>query len=159
MKKFGWTVWGIVGLIFTPIGMVFLPIGLLADRFGPRHVSGDLVVFSFVFTAVGTLFLALGLCFLWIDLRRRHRLRQAFNGGNQVDARIVSVRTIPNVRVNGRNPFVMVCVYTDAYGTEHRVQSRYLYSAPREDLVGRTVPVYVDRMDESIGYVDVDDVL
>ena len=61
--------------------------------------------------------------------------------------------------VNGRHPFVIECAHTDAYGEEHRYQSRYLYSPPRVDLIGRTVPVYVDRMNKSTGFVDVDSVL
>ena len=156
MKKFGWTVWGIVGLVFAPIGMIFLPIGLAAGRGRSFRVYGDLNMFRYTFIGMGALFLLLGLGFLMIDLRRRHRLRRAYDGGNCVDARIVSVRVIPNVNMNGRHPYVIECAYTDAYGEEHLYQSRYLYSPPREDLIGKTVPVYVDRMDESIGFVDTD---
>lgn len=159
MKKFGWTAWGIVGLVFAPIGIVFLPIGLLAGHADSFRVSGDLKVFRYTFIAVGVLFLFLGLGFLSRDLLRRHRLRQAYAGGHYIDARIVSITVIPHVRVNGRNPFVIECSHTDAYGEEHRYKSRYLYSKPREDLIGRTIPVYVDRMNESIGFVDADAVL
>ena len=35
MKKFGWTVWGLVGFIFAPIGLLFLLIGLLVNPVGP----------------------------------------------------------------------------------------------------------------------------
>ena len=159
MKKFGWTVWGIVGLVFAPIGIIFLPIGLSAGNSGPLRVTGDPALFRYTFTGVGMLFLLLGSGFLFMDLRRRHRMRRAYLGGNCVDARIISVREIPNVRVNGRNPFIIECSYTDTYGEEHRYQSRYLYSLPREDLAGRTVPVYIDRMNESTGFVDVDSIL
>ena len=34
MKKFGWTVWGIIGMIFSPIGLTFLLIGLFAANAG-----------------------------------------------------------------------------------------------------------------------------
>ena len=159
MKKFGWTVWGIVGLVFAPIGLIFLPIGLLAGYSDSFRVSGDLTMFKSVFIAMGALFLLLGLGFLAHDLLRRYRLRQAYNSGNYVDARIVSVEKVRNVRVNGRHPFVIECSYTDAYGKEHRYTSRYLYSRPQADLIGKTIPVYVDRMNESIGFVDVDSIL
>ncbi len=156
MKKFGWTVWGIIGLVFAPIGILFLPIGLLVGRAGSFRVTGDLSMFRYTFIGIGGLFLVLGLGFLGHDLARRHRLRQAYYGGNCVDARIVSVKVIPNVRMNGRNPVVIECVHMDAYGEEHRYRSRYLYSLPGEDLIGKTVPVYVDRMNENTGFVDVD---
>ncbi len=159
MKKFGWTVWGIIGLIFAPIGLVFLPIGLLAGYSDSFRVSGDLVMFRFIFIAMGALFFLLGLGFLSLDLLRRHRLRQAYHSGHYVDSRIVSVEKLHNVKVNGRHPFVIECSHTDAYGQEHRYTSRYLYSRPQEDLIGKTIPVYVDRMNESIGFVDVDSIL
>ena len=127
-------------------------------RTAPRY-GGSGAVLRYTFTGVGMLFLLLGSGFLFTDLRRRHRLRRAYLGGNCVDARIISVREIPNVRVNGRNPFIIECSYTDTYGEEHRYQSRYLYSLPREDLAGRTVPVYIDRMNENTGFVDVDSIL
>ena len=159
MKKFGWTVWGIVGFIFAPIGLIFLLIGLLVSYAGTFRSSGDLNIFKYTFTGMGSLFLLLGLGFLLHDLLRRHRLRQAYYGGNYVDARIVSVKEIPNVRMNGRHPAVIECVYTDTYGQEHLYRSRYLYSSPRADLVGKTIPVYVDRMNERTGFVDVDALL
>ena len=156
MKRFGWTVSGIVGLIFAPIGFLFLLIGLLAGSVGSFHVDGDWMMFRYVFIGMGSLFLLLGLGFLFHDLQRRHRLRQAFYSGNYVDAKIVAVKEIGNVRVNGRHPVVIECSWTDTYGKEHRYQSRYLYSSPREDLIGKTVPVYIDRMNEDTGFVDVD---
>ena len=159
MKKLGWTVWGILGLVFTPIGILFLPIGWLAGKSASFRVTGNLDMFRYTFIGVGALFLLLGLGFLFLDLRRRHRLRQAYDGGNAVDATVLAVRVIPNVRMNGRHPVVIECAYTDAYGEQRLYRSRYLYSVPKEDLIGKTVPVYVDRMDESIGFVDVDAVL
>ena len=159
MKKFGWTVWGIIGMIFSPIGLTFLLIGLFAANAGSFRFSGDPDLFRTVFIGMGSLFLLLGLGFLYSDLLRRHRLRQAFYGGNYVDAKILAIREVTNVRVNGRHPFVIECAWTDAYGKEHLYQSRYLYSAPGGEVVGRTVPVYVDRMNEDTGFVDVDAVL
>ena len=158
MKNFGWTVWGILGFVFAPIGFIFLPIGLMAGNFHSLRGSGDLTVFKYVFIGIGTLFLLLGLGFLFSDLLRRHRLRQAYYGGNYVDARICAVREIRNVNMNGRHPAVIECSHTDPYGEERIYTSRYIYSSLREDLIGKTVPVYIDRMNDHIGFVDVDSV-
>ena len=158
-KKFGWTVWGIIGLIFAPIGFIHLTIGLVAGSFQSFQVSGDPVIFTSVFTGMGTLFLVLGLGFIGYDLLRRHRLRQAYDGGNAVEARIRAIREIQNVNMNGRHPAVIECSYIDPYGEEHIYRSRYIYSRLTEDLIGRTVPVYIDRMNDKIGFVDVDSVL
>ena len=156
MKKFGWTVWGLVGFIFAPIGLLFLLIGLLVNPVGPFLSSGDMVLFTYTFIGMGLLFLSLGLTFLYFDLRRRHRLRQAYYSGYFIDAKILAVRENLHVTVNGRHPFVIECAYTDAYGAEHLYKSRNLYSFPGEDLIGKTVPVYVDRTNEDIGFVDTD---
>ena len=159
MKKFGWIVWGILGLVFAPIGFIFLPIGLMAGSFHSLRASDDLAMFKYVFIGMGTLFLLLGLGFLFGDLLRRHRLRQAYYGGNYVDARICAIKDIRNVNMNGRHPVVIECSYTDPYGEERIYRSRYIYSSLREDLIGKMVPVYIDRMNDSIGFVDVDSVL
>ena len=118
-----------------------------------------MVLFTYAFIGMGLLFLFLGLAFLFFDLRRRHRLRQAYYGGYFIDAKILAVRENPSVTVNGRHSVVVECACTDAYGKEHRYRSRNLYSLPREDLIGRTVPVYVDRMNEDTGFVDIDALL
>ena len=141
MKKFGWTVWGILGFVFAPIGFIFLPIGLVAGNVRSLRVSGDLTMFRYVFIGMGMLFLVLGLGFLSCDLMRRHRLRQAYYGGNYVDARIRSIKEIRNVNMNGRHPSVIECSYVDPYGEEHIYKSRYIYSGQRDDLIGKTVPV------------------
>ena len=94
MKKFGWTVWGILGLVFAPIGFIFLPIGLMAGSFHSLRASDDLAMFKYVFIGMGTLFLLLGLGFLFGDLLRRHRLRQAYYGGNYVESQDELLRRI-----------------------------------------------------------------
>ena len=47
MKKFGWTVWGILGLVFAPVGFIFLPIGLMAGSFHSIRDSGDMAMFKY----------------------------------------------------------------------------------------------------------------
>ena len=34
-KRFGWTVWGIVGLVFASVSLVFIPVGLVVDAAKP----------------------------------------------------------------------------------------------------------------------------
>ena len=159
MKNFGWTTWGIVGFIFAPIGFIFLLIGFAFSTSGSFPSSSDMNVLKYTFAGMGGLFLLLGLAMLAYDLRRRNRLRQAFYGGYYVDGKITGIKEIRNVNMNGRHPVVIECSYTDSSGKEHLYQSRFLYSLPYENLIGKTVPVYLDRMDESIGYVDTDEIL
>ena len=160
-KKLGWTVKGILGAVFTLIGLVFVPLSLILGRLGPvsRRGTGDPAVFRAVFGGVGALFLIPGLILLGMDLRRRHLLRRAYDGGYCVDARILGVSAQRNVTVGGRHPLVVECAHTDSSGVVHVYRSRYLYSDVTNLLKSGTVPVYIDRMDDSVGFVDIDAVL
>ena len=160
-RKMGWTVNGIVGFIFAPIGLLFTVLALIlsqSETVSWRHAD-DSIIFFAVFGGVGGLFLILGLIFLGADLRRRHLLRRAYDGGNRVDAKIISVPEKGSVNVNGSHPRVIECAYTDASGVVHVYRSRYLYTDVTPFLTSETVPVYIDRFDENIGFVDIDAVL
>lgn len=157
----GWTARGIVGLVFAPIGLLFVLIALAAQYFTSSvwKRPDDFTLFTAVFSGVGSLFLLLGLGFLWTDIRRRRLLQRAYDAGNCVDAMITGVSSQSNVSVNGRHPCVVECAYTDAAGVVHIYRSRYLYTDVTDLLTSKTVPVYIDRFDENIGYVDIDAVL
>ncbi len=160
-KKMGWTVWGILGFIFTPIGLLNILIG--AAVWQSKSVSwqhpDDPIVFISVFGGVGGLFLLLGLIFLMIDIRRRYLLRRAYNGGNCVDAEIIGINIQKNVNMVNGNPRIIECAYTDPSGVVHVYRSRYLYTDVTKLLKSETVPVYIDRDNENIGFVDIDAVL
>ena len=75
-------------------------------------------------------------------------------------AKIADVSTQKNVNMNGQSPYVVECHYTDpATGTVHVYYSRYLYIDVSDLLQSDQVPVYIDRMNEKIGFVDIDAVL
>ena len=159
-KKLGWTAKGIVGMIFTPVGLVFAVLAVVLWRSDTawKHPE-DPVVFLSVFGGIGGMFLIIGLALLGADIRRRIRLRRAYDGGNCVDAEIIGVRSRNNVNMNGSHPCVVECAHTDASGVVHVYHSRYLYRDVTQFLTSKTVPVYIDRFDDNIGFVDIDAVL
>ena len=146
-KKYGWTALGIVGFIFAPIGLLFTVLGAVIGRSPSVAWQGP------------ELFLLLGLLFLFLEFRRRRLLRRAYEGGNRVDAKILTVAEQRNVNVNGRSPRVVECAWTAPSGVVHVYRSRYLYTDVTKLLETETVPVYIDRDDENIGFVDIDAVL
>lgn len=159
--KTGWTAKGIVGFIFAPIGLIFAVLGIWLGKAGPfswKHPD-DAAVFLAVFGGIGSLFLLLGLAFLLADVRRRYLLRRAYAGGNRVDAEITGVSFQNNVNMGGHCPCTVECACTDASGTVHIFRSRYLYTDVTKLLKSNTVPVYIDRYNENIGFVDIDEVL
>ena len=160
-KKYGWTVYGIIGFIFTPIGLFFTILGPALGLSDSIRWSGrkDPMVFVSVFGGVGGIFLILGLVFLFIDLRRRYLLRRAYDSGNCVDAKILGVTEQTNVNMMNGHPRMVEAAWTDPDGVVHVYRSRYLYTNVEKLLTAETVPVYIDRFNENVGFVDVDTVL
>ena len=76
-------------------------------------------------------------------------------------AKIAGKQSVENVSFhNGRHPCVVECHYTDpATGTVHVFYSRYLTVQVGDLLQADEVPVYLDRMDQRVGFVDIDAVL
>ena len=144
-KRYGWTVWGILGFVFSPVSLIFIPAGFIVHAAEPGE-TGQAIFYAFC--TIGAAFLLLGLGFLCIDLRRRYLMRRAYNGGNAVTAKVVSVRNINNVNMNGRHPAVLDCEYQG-----HIYHSRYLYRDVPE--TGTEITVYIDRMDDRVGFVDI----
>ena len=166
-RKTGWTVMGIVGFIFAPIGFIFMLVSVVLRKPDILQHTGsavwkhadDPMILQAVFGSMGCLFLILGLIFLGFDLRRKMLLKRAFDGGLRVEAEITGISTVNNVKVNHRHPRVVECAYTDASGVVHIYRSRYLYTDVSKLLTSKTVPVYLDRFNENIGFVDIDAVL
>ena len=160
-RKMGWSAKGIIGFIFAPMGLLFVVLGSIlwqSKSVSWKHPD-DPVVFLAVFGGIGGLFLIMGLAFLAADLYRRHLLQRAYDGGNCVEAEIIGVRTQNNVNMVNGHPCVVECVWTDSSGVVHVYRSRYLYIDVTSLLKSKTVPVYIDRYNESIGFVDIDAVL
>ena len=160
-KKMGWTVFGVIGFIFAPMGALFVLLGaaLWQSESLTRNGSDDPVIFLSVFAGIGGLFLLLGLVFLGIDLRRRYLLRRAYEGGNCVEAEILGVTVQRNVNMVNGAPRMLEAAWTDANGVVHVYRSRYLYTDVSKLLKTDKVPVYIDRYNENVGFVDVDAVL
>ncbi len=160
-KKYGWKVFGIIGFIFAPIGLLFVVLGaVVADSaFTSVPRMDDQAAFRAVFCGLGSVFLLMGLIFLVCDLRRRHLLRRAYEGGNCVDAQILGIAVQGSVNMNGTHPRMLECAWTGSDGVVHVYRSRYLYTDVTKLLKSDTVPVYIDRFNENIGFVDVDAVL
>lgn len=159
-KKYGWTVKGLLGMIFGPLGFLFLVLGVLLWYFKAGENPDDPQIFLFVFGGEGAAFFLVGMGLLLADLRRRALLRRAYEGGYYVMAKIAGVSAQRHVTMNGRNPSQVECHYTDpSTGVAHVYYSRYLYISVEDLLLSDEVPVYIDRMDDRVGFVDIDAVL
>ena len=159
-KKYGWTEKGILGMVFLPLGLLFLPLGILFWYFQVGDDPESPQIFLYTFGGMGAAFLLAGLVLLLLDVRRRAQLRRAYEGGYSVMAKIAGVNAQYNVKINRTYPSVVECHYTDPdTGIVHVYFSRYLYVSVDNLLQSDQVPVYIDRTDDRIGFVDIDAVL
>ena len=160
-KKMGWTAKGIVGWTLLPIGLIFVPIALVFWQSGaiPWEHPDDPIVFLATFGGLGGMFLLLGLILLGADIRRRYLLRRAYYGGYCVNAEIIGITEQRNVNLSNGHPRVVECAYTDDSGVVHVYRSRYLFTDVTKMLQSATVPVYIDRDHDKVGFVDIDAVL
>ena len=161
----GWSAIGMVGLVFFPIGLIFLGIGLgigaaFYSRSGFSSRFSEMVFLPAIFVLMGLLFAVLGAIFLIIEIRRRRGIRRVFESGYSVKGTIAGYHPVMNVTINGRNPYVLeIHVHHQDTGTMDVYQSRYLSFVPDEELMGREVDVYIDRMGGKDYYVDIDAIL
>lgn len=159
-KKYGWTVKGILGMAFSPMGFFFLVLGLVLWACKAGRKPEDPQIFLYVFGGMGAVFFLGGLSLLLLDVRRRALQRRAYEGGYYVMGKIVGVKTQKNVNMNGMHPVVVECRYEDPSSGDERICcSRYLYRNVEGQLKSDEAPVYIDRMNENVAFVDIDAVL
>ncbi len=159
-RKPGWSPFLILALVFAPMGLLFLVLGVAFHWFGVGEDPRDPVIFLCVFGGIGLSFLAVGLGFAAAEHRRRAGIRRVLDGGEYVMARIVGVQRRGQVQVNGVHPYVAECHWHNKdTGEVHVYFSRYLYYDPTDLFTADEVPVYVDRMNDKVYYVDIDAVL
>ena len=76
-----------------------------------------------------------------------------------MDAKILGVSTQRNVNMPYGQPRMVEAAWTDPNGVVHVYRSRYLKTDVTKLLKSDTVPVYIDRLNENIGFVDIDALL
>lgn len=157
--KTGMNVWLLIGIIFTIVGVSF-SVTMVVVFFAFKD-SDPMTFWLFlpIFGLMGVIFLVFGLILLTSQIRKKVRSNRLLNSGNYITAEITEVTMNYTVRINGRHPFVVKCIYQDMAGNVHIFKSRDLHFDPRELLKSQQVKVYVDGEDFKHYYVDIDEVL
>ena len=150
-SKMTFTAMFLVGLIFTMIGSIFSLVGVILF---------SVAKFTLIHVILGAVFLGAGLALLRIDAKKKKAVRRVEEEGNYVLAKIVGVRQNRNVRVNGVNPYVIECDFTDPEtGIVHRFRSHDYYEDPSPYLTSDEVRVYIDPQDLNTYSVDSDSLI
>ena len=157
-RKFGWSGYGIVGMIFLPMGLFFIALGLLLWRTGAGDTETENLILLCVLGGQGVIFALAGAICLMKDIRRRRGMQEAIDQGYYILAKVAGTTVQTNVSMNGRHPCVVECQAMQD-GVLHIYRSRYLYFDPTAVLDGREVKVYINRNDPKQYYVDIDELL
>lgn len=166
--KMGVSALTIVTIVFMVLGGTFFPVGILMFVLGLK-VDSEMFIMAIIFGSVGTLFLALGLLFLFMELKKRKVYNRLLQEGYYILAEVVEIDRNLSVSYGntstvggGRHPYIIKCEYMDENSTIHIFSSRNITKYPGSDLLGRQVRVYVDRNDYGNFkhyYVDVDELI
>ncbi len=144
-------VFGILGGLYALLGGLILIGCLLAEQGKlPMETLGEgsdtaPAIVSGVFLVLGVICLAVTFILWRADRRKTRQREELLTWGQRVTGTVVSVRRDVTVRVNGRNPVIaqVECPLPSGKAT---LKSPRLWEV--EPMVGDTVDVYYDPMDE-----------
>lgn len=131
---------------------------ILINPKAPRKVymEEDFMVLSMIPILIGTIFSLIGgiaLIVMHCGKKKQERLRQ---NGKRIQATVEEITFNYNVHVNGRCPYIIICLYKDeSTGISYRFKSPNIWTNP--NLVfqpGSYIDVWVDPNDYSKHFVD-----
>ena len=142
----------LIGTIFAVIACAELAVLLiflfaLRDRTALMIVCGILGFQSIVFGGIG-------FGFLYHVRKREQRREELIAGGYYEMASVMDTERVMTVRINGRNPFRVIC-RIERDGVLHEYRSEMCLENPGL-LPGDPIPVYLDRQNDNRFYVDVE---
>ena len=154
--KLGITPVGIVAIVFGCLGIIYLFLGLGLLQL-PKGTEDNTV--GIVFTVLGSIFLLSNLILLICMVFQRKRLQKIVEAGKYIWGEITEITANYNVRVNNRNPFIILVRYQDRFGNIHIFRSSNLKAYPDRSVIGKQVKVYYEDESYKRYYIDLEGVL
>lgn len=126
------------------------------DLAGAASYIGEIIAL-----VIGLAFALIGGIGIFVDIKNRQKKKKLLNTGMRIMAVVSSIERNTSVSVNGRNPYVIYCTYTDEMtGIVYRYKSDNLWDDPSFVVApGMYIPVYVEGNDYSRYTVDAESVL
>ena len=154
--KLGITSAGIVAIVFGILGVIYSFLGVMMTQ---MPTDAEDYTAGTVFMALGGTLVVLTLVLLVYTVFHRKRLQKIVDAGNYVWGEVSEIITNYNVRVNSRNPFVLLVRYQDRNGNIHIFRSRNLKAYPDRSVIGKQVKVYYENESYKHYYIDLEGVL
>lgn len=109
---------------------------------------------AMTFTSIGVLVLAVCVAISIKFLKGGHNNKKLLENGKKIQATVISYTYDKTVSFNSKNPMKIFATYTDENGLKHNVKSENIWEEASEDIVGKTITVYVDSENALNYYVD-----
>ena len=133
---------------------------LLVDPRDPLNVQGKAsgYVVAILLMVMGAVFAAIGLVPAIMSLLNKKKGARLMQEGKHLQGVVENIELNPNLSVNGRNPYVIICTYQDVYkDVTYRFKSENLWTNPATVFhAGDAIDIYVQEDDFSKYYVDVE---
>jgi len=140
----------ILGIVFSSIAAAEAMIVICLLLSG----SETALLIALPFAPQCLIFGGIGIGFLAYVRRKQARREQLLANGYYETATVVAIEQNPYVRVNRHSPYYVICrIERDGVLHEYRSESQFHYPSLQP---GDPVAVYLDRRDEKLYYVDVD---
>lgn len=138
-------------------------IELYCDPYDPAKVSTTLgyIIASGVLLLLGIIFSCIGIIPAIISMIKKNLHKNVQANGRRIYGVVDSIDYDTNLSVNGRNPFIVYCTYTDEFaGVTYRFKSDHVWTDPYPILQpGSSIEIFVMPNDFSKYYVNVEGAL
>lgn len=112
-----------------------------------------------VFAVLGLAFFLAGAILLLSTIQKRRKEEALKSSGERIDADITGIERVSHVRINGRNPYRILCKVTTPSGAVYEYKTGYIRQDPSGTLSGlRTLPVYVDTYERDKYYIALEEI-
>lgn len=154
--KLGITPAGIVAIVFGILGATYFILGLAMSQF-PADAEDQSA--GIVFTVFGSILLVTTLILLIYAVFQRKRLQKIVDAGKYIWGEVTEIVANYNVRINNRNPFILMVRYQDRNGNIHIFRSRNVKNYPDRSVIGKQVKVYYEDESYKHYYIDLEGIL
>lgn len=154
--KLGLSASQIVAIIFGVMGLIYLPlgVGMLSASIDAEEKSA-----AICFAILGGGFLTAALFLFVYSIFQKRRIQKMVDAGTYVWGEVTDIVPNYNVRINSRNPFMLLVRYQDRTGNIHIFHSQNLKTYPDRSVIGKQVKVYYENETYKHYYVDAENVL
>ena len=150
----------VLGIVWLTVGLVLTVLGIRAQESTPWEITGEedkvFLILGMIFDGLGLVFTATGGIVMSLGLRKEKWRKNMMSTGKRVYAEVTGGYLCRNYSVNNRHPYKIECRYKDDFtGQIYIYSSDYTWADP-ELYMGQQIAVYVNELDMSQYYVDVD---